>query len=240
MINQNPNLLQYYEVIRDKRQRQFCWASSIKDAIYLYSRFIFHKFLYPLLLISMPKSKTPGFINWRSSKPRAIILQDLEPGGVLVDMDHLKAELVWEYYKNLPDFHKVVFKQFKDRLAGHRKQASRDRIMARRDDEAVARDRKLIPREPHNERGELVFDMHPAKQLLRMDVSNGKHKILGPHEFRQSRPAYQLFKYKIFKCRIYQEVRRQKFLHWLELKRQKKLDVPPTSIVAFHVAHLPM
>jgi hypothetical protein len=179
--------------------------------------------------------KRTGFINWRKSVPRAIILRDLEPGGVLVDMDHLKAESVWKYYKNRPEFCKVVFQQFKDRLAGHRKQASRDRIMARRGDEAVARDRSLIPREPHNQRGELVFDMHPAKHLLRMDVSNGKHKIIGPHELRQSRPAYQLFKLKIFKHRIYQEVRRQKFLHWLELKRRekKKLDVPPTSKVAF-------
>ena len=187
----------------------------------------------------MPNTKTAGFINWRKSVPRAILLQDLEPGGVLVDMDHLKAELVWGYYKNRPEFCKVVFKQFKDRLAGHRKQASRDRSMARMGDEAAARDRDLIPRETHNARGELVFDMHPAKHLLRMDVSNSVHKIIGPEDMQQSRPAYRLFKYKIFKHRIYQEVRRQKFLHYLELKRKKKLDVQPTSKVAFHAAHLP-
>jgi hypothetical protein len=82
---------------------------------------------------------------------------------------------------------------------------------------------QLLPRDRHNERGELVFDMHPAKLLLREDVKNGVHRRMTPdYMHRSTRPEYKLFKGEIFRHRIYQEVRLQKYFNYLELKRTKE------------------
>ena len=173
-----------------------------------------------------------GYIDWRSSAAKAIILRDLEPDGQLFGMDHLPAETVFEFYRGLPGFENVVFDQFKKRLADHRTQSARDRRYAERDAEACRVDRLVHPRNTSNSRGELVFDLHPAKRFVRRDVANGIHKTMSPLELQVSRPAYREFSRKIFKHRIYQEVRRQKFLHWLEIQRNKDLpkqNQPPTS-----------
>jgi hypothetical protein len=181
-----------------------------------------------------------GWISWRSSKARGIILRDLEPGGLLVDLDHVAAEDLFDFYNNMEEFQNVVLSQFKERLQGHRKQSTRDREMATRDAEACRKDRLVHPREKNNPRGELVFDLHSAKRLLRMDVANKGHEHRTPSVFQRTRPAYMLFKKKIFTHRIYQEVRRQKFLHFLELKREKERPTPakPRSKVQFTAHHL--
>jgi hypothetical protein len=186
------------------------------------------------------RKKNTDNVNWRIHPARGVVLQSLEVGGFMAGMDHLKAEKVWDFFKKMPEFNdsregKVQFKQFKARLAGHRSQSARDRDMAKRDAEACRKDRLIHPRKNHNQRGELVFDLHPAKQLLRMDIAAGLHKQLSPFELRKKRPAYKVFKLGIFTHRIYQEVKNKKFINFLETKRQK--EVGPTiavSKVAFH------
>jgi hypothetical protein len=185
----------------------------------------------------------PGWINWRKAAAREIILEDLEPGGILNGLDHLSATDVWEFYRKLPQFELVVFSQFEERLKCHREQAGPLSEMAKRDAAAVLHDRSLYERCPNNTRGELVFDMHPAKHLLRADVKNKLHETLKPYALQQTRPEYMMFKKEIFKHRIYQEIRHQKFLHFLALKRDKQRSAPPrnreqflASSVAAHYA----
>jgi hypothetical protein len=84
--------------------------------------------------------------------------------------------------------------------------------------------RELYPRQLRNERGELVFDLHEAKALLRADVKAGKHASMVPSHFQGTRTEYEEFDGDIFRQRIYQEERYQKYLNWLETKRTKKLD----------------
>ena len=78
------------------------------------------------------------------------------------------------------------------------------------------------PRKLKNERGELVFDLHPAKMMLRHDVRNGRHEKMTPGQLQDSRAVYEPFFKEIFRQRIYQEVRYQKYCNWLEDKRTKK------------------
>lgn len=175
----------------------------------------------------MPRSSKPGWIPWRTSKARGIILRDLMPGGALDGMDNVKAEDVFNYYKRFPEFEHVVLSQFQERLHDHRKQSKEDRVLAARDEEATRKDRQRFPRANRNDHnGKLVFDVHSAKKLLREDIKNGLHKHIKPFEMQQTRPEYKEFEYRIFKHRIYQEVRRQKFLHYLEVKRQKEFPLP--------------
>jgi hypothetical protein len=140
---------------------------------------------------------------------------------------------VWEFYRKLPQFELVVFSQFEERLKGHREQAGPLIKMATRDALAVLHDRSLYQRDPHNKRGELVFDMHPAKHLIWADVKDKVHETLGPYALQKTRPEYMLFKNEIFKHQIYQEIRHQKFLHFLALKRAKERVAPPQSRTEF-------
>jgi hypothetical protein len=57
---------------------------------------------------------------------------------------------------------------------------------------------------------------------LRKDVKAKKHEIMTPSKLRLTRPEYKEFKLEVFKQRIYQEIRHQKFVNFLEWKRTEK------------------
>ena len=86
----------------------------------------------------------------------------------------------------------------------------------------MVHDRQLHPRQLTNHRGELVFDLHPAKLLLCEDIKAGAHVEMVPSKFQQTRVEYKEFDPDIFRQRIYQEERYQKYQNWLEDKRTEK------------------
>jgi hypothetical protein len=170
-------------------------------------------------------------VRWIKCPGRAILLEDLERGGLLEGQQHRPAKVLWRFYKTLPEFAGVPFSQFEDQLGkyvvnvGHRKE------MAKRDAKALRTARAIHPRSQRNQRGELVFDMHIAKDLLRRDVKDGKHLTQKPSALRRTRPSYMEFSKTVFRHRIYQEVRRNKFLHHLDIKRAELRPAPPRSKV---------
>ncbi len=74
----------------------------------------------------------------------------------------------------------------------------------------------------HNEKGERVCDTHPAKLLLQKDTENKLHMTAHstPGKLQASRPEHMLFKRQKFGERIRQEIKLQKYLHYLKLKRE--------------------
>lgn len=168
-------------------------------------------------------STNKDWIDWRYCEARTVLLLDLEREVLPIDATLLSAEDAWEHcYSHMPEFNSVPFTQFKARLKDHRQQVgariSRSAIEA----DALVHDRILFPRNEKNARGELVFDLHPAKNLLRADIDEGKHNELTPSQLQKTRPEYMLFAANKFKHRIYQEIRRTKFVNYLELEREKK------------------
>lgn len=67
------------------------------------------------------KAKNPNFIDWKKSRARERILQDLQPGGFLHG-NNIDARAAFEHYRVLEDFRGVCLEQFKARLRDHRKQ----------------------------------------------------------------------------------------------------------------------
>jgi hypothetical protein len=133
------------------------------------------------------RSRRPGWIEWCSSTARAILLSDLEPGDILHRQDRILEAEVWEFYKTLPQFNNVVDSQFVVRLKDHRTKASEYLHQALQEDQYFARDRLSYERQSHNERGEPVFDLSPARALLREDVSNGVHTTMSVARLQNSR-----------------------------------------------------
>jgi hypothetical protein len=114
----------------------------------------------------MPPSKKPGWVNWRSSVARAILLEDLESGGILHGYDKLSAEEVWQYYKTLPEFKNIALTQFKARLEDHRGQSYDAGAMAGRDEEVLKKCLASNPKQTHNQHGQPIFNGHPAQDLI--------------------------------------------------------------------------
>ena len=83
-------------------------------------------------------------------------------------------------------------------------------------------DRLLHPRKSIDLRGKLVFDMHPAKKMLRHDIKHGLHELMSAEELYESRTEYMEFDLKAFRRRIWQELRRVKLVNWMEYKRTEK------------------
>ena len=169
-----------------------------------------------------PQPKNPLWIKWRTSPARATIMEDLEQGGILHKRDNISAEEAWYFYKTLPQFKEVVWSQFEARLKAHRQQASGRLHQSIEEEQDLARDRQLHPRQSHNHRGEPVFDLSPAKALLREDIQNKVHERMTPSELQASRDEHKPFKPKKFSDRINQEVRRSKHIYYLNLKRAKE------------------
>ena len=176
------------------------------------------------MMITKLKMAPHGWINWRSSRSKKLIMEDLISGLLPYDEEECTAEEAWEhYYKHTVEFveEDVQFSQFKARLKDHRKQVTENVIRARQDDVAVSYDRSLFPRKEKNDRGELVFDLHEAKKLLRHDVKRGRHLGKSPKQLRETRDEYKEFELKIFKGRIYQEIKYQKFVRYLQERRER-------------------
>lgn len=171
----------------------------------------------------MPRgAKNPLFIKWATSKVRQIILDDLLEGILPLTEAECSTEQAWATYSQDPEFTGVVFDQFKDRLKGHRAQITTKRRQTARELQAWEHD-KLCPRKTHNERGEPAFDLHPAKALLQEDVRMKLNTQMVPSQLQATRPEYRAFKKHVFKQRVYQEVRRQKFVFYLNIARAEKL-----------------
>ena len=174
----------------------------------------------------MPKNT--DWVKWRNHPAREIILQDLNYGGWLYDelkqVEELNLALVFAIYnhKDPEIFHELDFSQFKARMEDYTKKNKERRDHSKLEHAWMLHDRQLYPRQLKNCRDELVFDLNPAKLLLRKDIAAGVHAEMTPSQFQGTRAEYQEFDRDIFRQRIYQEERYQKYLNFLGDKRTEK------------------
>ena len=122
---------------------------------------------------------------------------------------------------HLEEFQSVPYEQFRDRLRSHRYQLQRVLNKATSDEVDLIHDRKLYPRKMVNSKNQLVFDLSPAKQYLRDDIANNRHKTMTASAFHRSRSVYRLFEPKIFYGRVAQEIRRKKCVNYRQIQNQK-------------------
>jgi hypothetical protein len=178
------------------------------------------------------KSTNPVNIDWIHSEAKKVILADLKDGHLSLDENVVSEEKAFQVYKaRRPEaFADVGFDQFKLRLIDHRKQVKKLHDASLWEESAFQHDRLLVvPQGTHNHRGERIFDQSPAKELLRQDVKERQHFEMSPLDLWHSRPEYMVFTLDIFRHRIYQEERLQKYWNHLEDKRKKEEKNAPTS-----------
>ena len=184
------------------------------------------KNIHQLKMSKPERTRKDGWVNWKSHAAREILMEDLEPGGWLHGKDDEDAKCVCGVYQSRQDeFKHILFEQFEVRYNEAIKKAAKRRARSAEEEEFLKHDRLLHPRQSHNHRGEPVFDMDiEAKEQLQDDIKQKLHKELTPMELWELRPAYQKYKLDKFRPRIYQAIRKQKFINWLEKKRTEKRD----------------
>ena len=183
-----------------------------------------------------PAQKNKGWVKWRKTKAREIMMDDMAKGDLPVAESKMSAEQAWEIYKGDPAFEGIPFDQFKARLADYRKRYG-PKFLASREEELLMRaDRVRFPRRETDGRGYFNFDVdEEAKACLREDVLNNKHKQMEPRFLRQTRKCYFKYKLRKFRPRIYQMVRRLKFEYYLQEKRSNKGLKPDDSHLPFQI-----
>ena len=157
-------------------------------------------------------SKKKGWIDWKNSRPREILVKDLAAGGWLENKADLGPKAVWKYYVNeYPDIFgngKVVYEQFRERLNGHRKQV-KEKI-----------EKALQPKEKT-----IGWNGSAAKEILLDDLCP-PHGILYGRDKATARelwPHYQ--KIKHFEFVKYTQFRTQLNIHRKQLKGQLGLTL---------------
>ena len=164
------------------------------------------------------------WIPWTNCPAKHVLLDDLKWRRLPRDEHEMSTEQAWSFYRHMPEFADVCFSQFEERLADHRKQVTKQWLLCREEEEAFRKDQRrgYVNTQSHNHRDELIIDLSPIKELIREDVRDGKHEGLTPLQFQGTRPEYKEVKPEKFKQRLYQEIRRKKFIFHCELERLKK------------------
>ena len=152
-----------------------------------------------------------------------MLLDDLHNDILPLQEFEMPAEEAWVLqYSEMYEFKDVVFSQFEARLKDHRKQVTRNKTSQILEMGAYENDRALYPRATHDQRGNLVFDVHEAKALLVEDIADGLNDHMTADALWDLRTPYQDFSLDYFRRRFRQEIRAKKFKFYLECKRAEK------------------
>ena len=92
----------------------------------------------------MPRQRREGWIDWRNSAAKQVIMYDLEEGELPLSEEDFSAEDCWQYiYQEMPEFEHVSFDQFKALLKDHRKQVKKRRTASTGQERALAHDKEI-------------------------------------------------------------------------------------------------
>lgn len=170
------------------------------------------------------KEEVPRF-EWAKSEACAILVEALESGALSLYRDDVAVQEAFDMFKGLPEFEIVSYEMFREKLASHRRQIIKQLKRSEVEEAAMIHDRQLFPVQMHNAQGTLRYDVSATHLSLREDVLAGKHKIMTAAALRATRPEYQQeYDGRKFAEHLRQEVRRAKFLNYLNQKREEEKE----------------
>lgn len=173
----------------------------------------------------MPKSTNPQYIDWTNSEARIVLMEDLVSGTLPLDHREVSPAEAFAYYKEQPAFKGLVcYEQFKSNLSRHRRDLLKNKSKSKEGELAIIHDRELYPSTTHNSNGDLNYKQSKTKELLRVDMAEQKHLSMTPKELKATRPEYDEFDLHKFTEKIGQEKRYQKYIYYLNDKREEKLQ----------------
>lgn len=179
----------------------------------------------------MPRrTKKPGYIDWAKSKTKALIWEHLEKDILTLDENVISAQLAWTHYRTVDVViqEKVVFEQFAEALARHRKAIKKKRWHVGDQMAALEHDTQFMSfnNKTHNRRGKKIFYGTDAHKQLKEDIKAEKHTTMGVEALFNSNSLYKDDEWNLaeFKKFVKTEEQTNKFHYHMEVKRTKKKE----------------
>lgn len=151
-------------------------------------------------------------------------MDDLEARVISLDDTDTAEELYEGMYKHTPEFiaEQVTLEQFKLRLKNHRVQLQQKLTTPSWEMAALAHDRAIFPQKTHNEKGEKIFYLTEAMNLLKEDIEQGLHLTMTPSQLKAKRTEYDEFSLEVFDRRVRQAIRKKRLINWMNDQWEEK------------------
>jgi hypothetical protein len=178
-----------------------------------------------VIVLTMPRSKKPGWIDWLNCQTKQVIMEDMANADAPVVFNSARDAWTTRYSKmDVVIGEKVVYDQFASNYTSLKGRMCTKIKQSYKELQEFYCHWEMHPTKTHNHMGRPIFDVHEAKSKLKedVDVPSKKHKSMTPATLHASRPEYQAFTLNEFRPRIYQEERRQKFEAYLNIDREAK------------------
>lgn len=175
-----------------------------------------------------PRGPQPGggFIEpkttWQNSKARALLYHDIKNGEVPLDARDENNQIIMKWqdiYMMRPEYSDYNPASFNRRLRDLRKIVRN--CMNRAEDDQAAFDlfKANHPVSLHSKYGYIQWQGSDAQRLLKIDMGAGRHNEMKKSDLWLSRTEYHNeFPLKVFRDKIYQEIRTAKYLHTIKVK----------------------
>lgn len=155
-------------------------------------------------------------------------MEHIETGILSLDDEPITAEVAWLHYQTQEEFVEegVVFEQFALAIARHRKALRKKKWHVQDQMVALEHDTQFMSTDTHDRKGDKKFYGTQAHRLLKQDIQDELHTVMGVEALFWLRDEYCLDEWDLpdFKRRVKQEEATQKFYYYMEVKRAKKAD----------------
>lgn len=166
--------------------------------------------------------KNYAFNKWVASGAQEKLDELLRDGTIPIDLNLMKPKIA---YTKSRVFQQIEYVYFRGKLYERRKKFAERKATAEEDAAALASDLRLHPRPKYNSRGELRWEGSDAEKFLKLDLpAYLKNRHMKPKDLWVTRNEYRLFKLKIFRKHIYQEIKTEKFHNYLKAKEVAKKE----------------
>jgi hypothetical protein len=156
-------------------------------------------------------------IKWKKSKARSLLYKDIVEGEVppdATDADGQSTMQLKEIYVMHPEFAEYDYEKFSRRLSSLRQIIKKFESRSRDDQEAFENFKNHHPPSLYSHKGYIQWQGSEAQELLLQDMEDKKHETMGKEElYREQREYYKQFPLHVFRDKIYQEQRTEKYLH---------------------------
>jgi hypothetical protein len=157
--------------------------------------------------------------SWKDSLAKRLLENDLKMGIIPLSSEEMGPR---EVYIHRPEFSEFPYTNFQSNLRSLRKTIQEKHNSSEYDAAAILHDRQIHPKAVVNRNGKQRWEGSDAEFLLRQDIDNKFHLVMEPNALYNTRHEYKdNFSLTVFRKHIDQEVRRRKFISYLEDKDTK-------------------
>lgn len=161
-------------------------------------------------------------VKWAKSVAKSLMYRDIKRGNIPLQLDE-NTMTFEDVYLMHPEYADWDPQKMKGRLKRMQAACQENVNRAQDDQEAFELYRDNHPIAIHNRHGHIQWQGSESQRLLKIDMADNLHVDMKKEDLWGSRPEYyECFPLKVFRDRIYQELRTGKYIHTLKTRSKPK------------------